>query len=223
VRVDTTGPVGGALTVNGVAATTAGSTSTALAAGFPLVRTEWTDPESTITSVLTRASAGLTGGVCGGFGGTTTLIGATAQTGLATGCYRYVLTGTNTLVPPAVSVTTIVMLDTTPPAGGAFTVNGTAASAAGTTSSVLAAANFSVTAFTGYTEGQSSLTSSTFTRTTGVSTAGVCDFDGGITETLPSSTQAQNGLPNGCYRYVLTGVNSFGGTASVTSTVRVGP
>ncbi len=35
VRVDTTGPVGGALTVNGVAATTAGSTSTATAAGYP--------------------------------------------------------------------------------------------------------------------------------------------------------------------------------------------
>jgi hypothetical protein len=196
----------------------------ALAAGFPLTRTDWTDPETTVTSALTRASATLTGGVCGGFGTTTTLIGATAQTGLTTACYRYVLTGTNTLVPPAVSVTTVVMLDTTPPASGAFTVNGTAASAVGTTSSVLAGAGFSVTAFTGYTEAQSSLTSSTFTRTTGVSTAGVCgSFDGATTVTLPSSTQAQNGLPNGCYRYVLTGVNSVGGTASVTSTVRVGP
>jgi hypothetical protein len=162
--------------------------------------------------------------VCGGFGTTTTLIGATAQTGLTTACYRYVLTGTNTLVPPAVTLTTIVTLDTTPPAGGAFTVNGGVASAAGTSSTVLTGANFSVTAFTAYTEAQSTLASSTFTRTTGVSTAGVCgNFDSATTVTLTSSTQTQNGLPNGCYRYVLTGVNSVGGTASILSTVRVGP
>ena len=39
-------------------------------------------------------------------GGTTALSGSPAQTGLATACYRYVLTGTNTLVPPAVTLTT---------------------------------------------------------------------------------------------------------------------
>jgi hypothetical protein len=224
VRVDTTGPVGGALAVNGVDATPSGSSSTAIAAGFTLARTDWTDPESTVTSVLNRAPATLTGGVCGGFGTATTVTGTAAQTGLATGCYRYVLTGTNTLVPPALTLTTIVMLDTTPPAGGAFTVNGSAASAAGTSTTVLAGANFSVSAFTGYTDAQSTLVSSTFTRTTGVSTAGVCgSFDGATTVTLPSSVQTQNGLANGCYRYVLTGVNGFGGTASITSTVRVGP
>ena len=89
---------------------------------------------------------------------------------------------------------------------------------------MVAGANFSVSAFTGYAETQSTLASSTFTRTTGVSTAGVCgSFDPASTVTLPSSTQPQNGLANGCYRYVLTGTNSFGGAASVTSTVRVGP
>jgi hypothetical protein len=222
VRVDTTRPVGGALSVNGVAATTAGSTSTATAAGFAVTRTEWTDPESTITSTLTRAAATLGNGVCGAFGTAATVTGSPAQTGLATGCYRYVLTGNNTLVPPAVTLTTTVLLDTTPPVSGAFTVNGVAATAAGSSSSVVAGASFSVSAFTAYAETQSTLASSTFTRTRGVSTAGVCgSFDAGTTVTLPSSTQAQTGLPDGCYRYVLTGTNSFGGTASVTSTVRI--
>ena len=224
VRVDTTGPVGGALTVNGVAATSTGSTSTATAAGYAMARTEWTDPESTITSILTRASATLTNGVCGAFGTAATVTGSPAETSVTTNCYRYVLTGNNTLVPPAVTLTTIVRLDTTPPISGVFTVNGAIATPAGSTSAVLAGANFSVSAFTGYVETQSTLASSTFTRTTGVSTAGVCgNFDPATTVTLPSSTQTQNGLPNGCYRYALTGANSFGGSASVSSTVRVGP
>ena len=178
VRVDTTGPVGGALTVNGVAATSAGTTSTATAAGYSITRTEWTDPESTVTSTLTRAQATLTNGVCGAFGTAATVTGSPPQTGLATNCYRYVLTGNNTLVTPAVTLTTIVMLDTTPPVNGVFTVNGAVATAAGSSSSVVAGANFSVSAFTAYAETQSTLASSTFTRTRGVSTAGVCgSFD----------------------------------------------
>ena len=152
------------------------------------------------------------------------MTGSPAQTPLTTNCYRYVLTGTHPQVPPAVTLTTTVLLDTTPPVNGVFTVNGAVATLAGSSSSVVAGANFSVSAFTGYAETQSTLASSTFTRTTGVSTAGVCgSFDAATTVTLPSSTQPQNGLANGCYRYVLTGTNSFGGAASVTSTVRVGP
>ncbi len=105
-----------------------------------------------------------------------------------------------------------------------FTVNGAAATARRQQLECSRGGELSVSAFTGYAETQSTLASSTFTRTTGVSAAGVCgDFDAATTVTLPSSTQPQNGLANGCYRYVLTGTNSFGGTASVTSTVRVGP
>jgi hypothetical protein len=216
--------VAGALSVNGVTATSAGSTSTATAEGFAVTRMEWTDPESVITSVLTRAPATMTNGVCGTFGTAATITGSPAQTGLTTNCYRYVLTGTHPQVPPAVTLTTIVRLDTTPPVNGAFTVNGAAATPGGSSSSVLAGANFSVSTFTAYAETQSTLASSTFTRTTGVSTAGVCgSFDPATTVTLPSATQPQNGLANGCYQYVLTGTNSFGGATSVTSTVRVGP
>ena len=223
VRVDSTPPVG-ALTVNGVAAASTATASQAIAA-YLIVRTDFTDPETTMTSsTLVRTSAALTGGVCGtSFTGATTItVATTTQSGLASACYRYVLTGLNALGLSA-AVSTIVAYDPSP-SGGAFTVNTTAASAAGSTLNLATGANFSISAFTGYTETQSLLVSSTFTRTTGVSTGGVCGgFDSATTVTLPSSNQTQNALPNGCYRYVLTGVNSFGGTASVSSTVRVGP
>jgi hypothetical protein len=223
VRVDATVPVAGALTVNGVEAASSPTASQAITP-YGIVRTDFTDPETTMTSsTLVRSSSPLSGGVCGStFGSATTLTGTPSQTGLASACYRYVLTGTNAL-GLAASVSTIVAYDPSP-SGGAFTVNGAAGTAAGSSSVIATGRNFSVTAFTGYTETQTVLASSTFTRTTGVSAAGVCgDFDSGTTVTLPGSTQAQNGLPDGCYRYVLTGVNSFGGTASVSSTVRVGP
>ena len=60
----------------------------------------------------------------------TTLTGTT-QAAPTTNCYRYILTGTNPLVGPAPTLTTIVMLDTTAPTGGAFTVGGAVASASG--------------------------------------------------------------------------------------------
>jgi hypothetical protein len=223
VRVDNTPPVAGALTVNGVDAGASPTTSQATAP-FAIVRNDFADPETTMTSsTLRRSAATLSGGVCGtSFGGSTTIAGSPTQTGLAPACYRYVLTGTNSLTLAA-AISTIVAYDPSP-SGGAFRINTTSATAAGSTVNVAAGANFSVTSFTGYTETQSVLVSSTFTRTTGVSTAGICGgFDSATTVTLPSANQSQNGLANGCYRYELTGVNSFGGTASISSTVRVGP
>jgi hypothetical protein len=177
------------------------------------------------SSTLVRTSAALVGGVCDAtFGGATTLTGAPTQTGLAPSCYRYVLTGTNRLGLTA-SVSTIVSLDSTVPTGGAFSANGVAASGAGSSSSIAAGGSFSVTGLTPYADAESGLASSTLTRTTGTSTAGVCGaYDTLTTVTLSGGpTITQPGLPNGCYRYVLTGVNAFGGSASISSTVRVGP
>lgn len=224
VRVDTTGPIGGVLTVNGVNATSGGSTSTTSATSVTLARTDWTDPETTITSVLTRATGTPTNGVCGGFGAATTLTGVPAQTSLTTNCYRYILTGTHPLVTPAVTLTTTVLVDTSVPTTGAFSVNGVAASAGGSTSTVAAGGSYSVTAFAAYADAQSGMASTTFTRTTGVSTGGVCgSFDAATTVTLTNGNQTETGRANGCYRYVLTGVNGVGGSVSITSTVRVGP
>jgi hypothetical protein len=225
VRVDTTPPVAGALTVNGVVAE--GSSTTSQAIGpYAILRTDFTDPETTMTSsTLVRTSATLAGGVCGTtFGSSSTITGTPSQTGLAPACYRYVLTGRNSLALTA-SVSTIVALDSTVPTGGAFAANGVAASGVGSSSSIAPGGSFSITGLAQYVDAQSGLASSTLTRTTGTSVAGVCgSYDGSSTTALTGGpTIAQPDLANGCYRYVLTGVNGFGGTVSVTSTVRVGP
>src|SRR5439155_8762617 len=52
--------------------------------------------------------------VCGAFGSATTIVGNPNQTGLATGCYRYTLTGTDN-VGNTVSIQTTVKVDTSDP------------------------------------------------------------------------------------------------------------
>ncbi len=225
VRVDSTPPVNGALTVNGVVAEGSATASQAIGA-YAIVRTDFADPETTMTSsTLVRSSATLSGGTCGtAFGGSTTLSGTPNQTGLAPACYQYVLTGRNSLAATA-AVSTIVALDSTVPTSGAFSVNGVAATGVGSASAVAAGGTFSVTGLTQYVDPQSGLASSTLTRTVGTSSLGVCGaFDDSTTTTLSGGpTIVQPGLPNACYRYILTGVNGFGGSASLASTVRVGP
>src|SRR5207244_7405793 len=85
---------------------------------------------------LTRESATLSSDSCGSFGSATTLAGTPAQSGLATGCYRYRLTGTDN-VGNAVSVTTIVKVDTSAPSAPSLSVSnvtgGAYYSGAGTT------------------------------------------------------------------------------------------
>ena len=70
VRYDVTAPTGGALTVNGVAASGAGTTSTVNGPSFTIgTRTDFTDAAAGIaSSVLTREFATLTGTTCGAFG-----------------------------------------------------------------------------------------------------------------------------------------------------------
>jgi hypothetical protein len=124
IRVDRTAPIGGALTVNGTAATNAGTTSRTAGTPVTIARTDFTDPDSGMgTSVLTRASAALTGGVCGTFGTATTVaVGTTTQAVAARTCYRYVLTGTNAFGLAAPSLTTIVVVG--PAVSAVVTTNG---------------------------------------------------------------------------------------------------
>jgi hypothetical protein len=111
VRYDVTVPTGGALTVNGVAASAAGTSSTTTASSFTIgTRTDYTDTASGLSSsTLTRAFAALTGTTCGSPGSPTTLTGAPAQSGLATGCYTYVLTGVDN-AGNTTSVSTVVQV-----------------------------------------------------------------------------------------------------------------
>ena len=65
--------------------------------------------------MLTREQGTLNADACSAYGAPTTLVGTPAQSGLATGCYRYVLTGTDN-VGNTSTVTTVVKVDTTAPA-----------------------------------------------------------------------------------------------------------
>src|SRR5207244_7239153 len=101
VTADSSAPTAGALTVNGTAATGGGSASYDTDGSFAIdARTDYAETASATesglaSSTLTRESATLSSDSCGGFGSATTLAGTPAQSGLATGCYRYRLTGTD--------------------------------------------------------------------------------------------------------------------------------
>jgi PKD repeat protein len=117
---DTAPPTGGALTVNGAAATAGGSSSFNGSGSFTIgTRTDYTETQSftqsgLASSTLTLATATLVSNQCGGFSTPATLVGAPPQSGLAAGCYRYALTGTDK-AGNAASISTTVKVDTTPP------------------------------------------------------------------------------------------------------------
>jgi PKD repeat protein len=115
---DTTPPTGGALKVNGAVASQAGSSSYNTTGGYTIERTDYSEEKTKTqsglaSSTLTVASASLASNTCGTFGTPSTLTGAPSQSE-PNGCYRYTLTGTDNAGNSA-SVTTTVMVDTTPP------------------------------------------------------------------------------------------------------------
>ena len=109
----------------------------------------------------------------------------------------------------------------TAPAGGALTVNGTAASVGGTSSD--AGGTFTIGTRTDYTETQgaaaSGLASSTLTRDSATYTNGVCGTYSGSPTTIVGNPNQT--LATGCYRFVLTGLDNVGNTVSLTTDVRV--
>ena len=64
---------------------------------------------------MTREQGLLAADACSAYGAPTTIVGTPAQSGLATGCYRFVLTGIDN-VGNTVAITTIVKVDTSAPA-----------------------------------------------------------------------------------------------------------
>ena len=106
---DSAAPTGGALTVNGTAATGGGSTSTSNGS-FTISRTDYTDAGSGLgSSMLTRDSAPFANDACGTFSGSPTTIGGAPAQSLGTGCYEYVLTGTDA-VGNTTSIRTVVQV-----------------------------------------------------------------------------------------------------------------
>ena len=128
---DITPPSGGALSVNGTAASGGGSTSTTASTSFSIdSRTDYSEAQSLsqsglASSVLTVESESLTGSTCGapGSGGpfTTpvTITGTTQPSGIVTGaCYLYTLTGTDNVGNTASISTTVQASTTAPPTVG---------------------------------------------------------------------------------------------------------
>jgi hypothetical protein len=222
VRVDTTAPTGGALGANGTAAITGtGSVSTSATGAWTVERTDFTDPESMLTSTLTRAVAtSLSNGSCGRFGGASTVTGAPVESGLVTGCVRYVLAGRNSLNLSAPSLTVTVRVDTTPPTGGALRVNGVNASAAGTTSTSTTG-TFTISTRTAMSDPHTGVTTTTVTRTSGPTCSELDpDTETAISGSLPIT---QTGLGAGCHRYVLASTNGAGLTSTISTSVVVPP
>ncbi len=118
---DVTAPTSGALKVNNVSASLTGTTSFNGTGGFTIgTRTNYAETASSTasglaSSVLPVQSATVTNNTCGGYGAPTTVTGNPTQAGLTTGCYLFTLTGTDNVGNYA-SVSTTVIVDTTPPA-----------------------------------------------------------------------------------------------------------
>ena len=120
---DTTAPTGGAVTVNGTAASGGGTTSYLSGTTVTInSRTDYSaDTGSGVaSSTLTMQSATLTNDTCGTYGSPTTITGTTSQTVSDGNCYLFTLTGTDN-VGNAASITTTVKVDTTDP-GGTFSI-----------------------------------------------------------------------------------------------------
>jgi hypothetical protein len=66
------------------------------------------------SSTLVRTTATLSNDVCGSFGSPVTIVGSPSQSGLADGCYKYTLTGTDN-VGNSASVATTVKVDSVAP------------------------------------------------------------------------------------------------------------
>ncbi len=155
--------------------------------------------------MLTFASATLTNNTCGTFGSTSVIVGNPAQSGLASGCHRYTLTGTDNAGNTA-STTHTVKVDLDVPTAGAVTVNGIAADAVATTSGPTNATSFPIDSRTDYTDGTSGIATSLLVRASATLTNGNCGtFTGSTTIT---GTTTQTGLATNCYRYTLTGTDN---------------
>ena len=189
---DAVAPTGGALTVNTVAASGGGTQSYDDDGAFTIgVRTDYTDATSGLaSSTLTREQGTLNADACSAYGAPTTLVGTPAQSGLATGCYRYVLTGTDN-VGNTSTVTTVVKVDTSAPAAPGLVLSDSSADVhtTGTTAFYRPAGSGSFDVTASSTDGQSGILDYSFPALAGFTGSGA-----GATRTYTLATPTE---PNG--------------------------
>ena len=129
---DASAPTGGALTVASTPGTALGATVVTNSALFSGSYTNFSADAGSgfASSVLVRETATLTSGACGSFGNSSTIT-SISESALATGCYRYTLTGTDNVGNTSVLRTT-VQVDVTAPTV-VITENGANSSQSGST------------------------------------------------------------------------------------------
>ncbi|HAS08725.1 MAG TPA: hypothetical protein DCR52_05830, partial [Actinobacteria bacterium] len=218
---DTTAPTGGSITVNGTASTNGGTTAFAPNT-FTATVADFTDAVAGIgTNVITRATATLTGSTCGTFG-TAAVVASISESG-ATGCIKYVLTGTDLLANATTSTITVKVDGSGPTvavsgetgansyrdgsniyyrsgSSGSFTLTATVNDAFPGAES----ATFPAIATTGWTHSAEDVTSATSTS--------------GTVTTYTSSSFSWSASPSVPATYTVTGADQSGntGTADVT-------
>ena len=190
---DAVGPTGGALTVNSVAASGGGTQSYDGDGAFTIgLRTDYSADATSgfATSTLTREQGTLNADACSAYGAPTTLVGTPAQSGLATGCYRYVLTGTDN-VGNTSTVTTVVKVDTSAPAAPGLVLSDSSADVhtTGTTAFYRPAGTGSFDVTASSTDGQSGILDYGFPVLAGFTGSGA-----GATRTYTLATPTE---PNG--------------------------
>jgi type II secretory pathway pseudopilin PulG len=208
---DSTAPTGGALTVNGTAATAGGSTSSSAITNFTIgTRNDYNADaggSGVASSTLTVRSETLTAGTCGapGSGGPftapTTISGTTQPAGIVKGfCYLYTLTGTDN-VGNSTNLTTTVKVPLV-----ALTVS-PVRGPAGTTGVTLSG--------TGYNAG------ATVNATTGVTFGGApLTISGTQTVAANGTWSATFTVPSGSFGpKTITATDSGGASASTTFTL----
>ncbi|MDX6439924.1 MAG: large repetitive protein, partial [Gaiellaceae bacterium] len=175
LTADAAVPTGGAMTVNGGVASGGGTQSYDNDGTFTIgARTDYTDAISGIaTSTLTREDGTLAADACSSYGAPSMIVGSPAQNSLATGCYRYALTGTDR-VGNAVSISTVVKVDTSAPAAPGLTLADTSADVhtTGTTAFYRPAGSGSFDVTASSTDGQSGILDYLFPTLTGFTTSG---------------------------------------------------
>ena len=204
---DAIDPTGGALVVNGVASSLVGTQSYDDDGSFTIgTRTDYADTLSGLaSSTLTREDGSLAGDACSSYGAPATIVGAPAQNGLATGCYRYTLTGVDN-VGNSVSRSTVVKVDLTDPTAPSLSLSDSSADVhtTGTTAFYrpAGAGSFDVTASS--TDGQSGIASYSFPTLAGFVASGSgatktytlntpTEADGGKTVTAQNNAGRTNG------------------------------
>jgi hypothetical protein len=236
IGIDTTPPSGGALTVNGAAASAAGSSSSNATGSIALARTDYSEAQTgnqsgLASSILTVVSAPLEGDVCGTFGSSaTTIEGSPTQT-VASGCYRYTLTGTDK-AGNAASISSTVKVDTTAPSTPTLSFGALSAATyykAATNTlyfnptqsggfTVVASSTDATSGIAGYTF--SSLTSNGFAET---QTGGQNVYAFGVSATAPQSspkvtaTNGVGGVANATYNLVADSTPPTGGALTVNA------